>query len=189
MSGEGTKSKYEVIGVLDQIFKHVQTVGYKRICVIWDGAAGENKNKYMYLYIHRARKIYDFEQIRTCAGPPHHLFFFPDTLNAICYVWYCQMIFKLNRPVNNITDLYNLAEIHITEKVRSDENIKMKKITFIDLSKHIYTDTEWFESARMQWMDFSHSKFPHFAGQNVHKEHNTECSVYEYDFCEYFLIH
>ena len=197
MPGEGTKSKYEIISVLDIVLKYVATKGYKKATIIWDGASGENRNKFMYLFIHRARRKYDFEYIRTCVGPPHHLHFFPDTgssqsevgqnnftkniylvtcliLNAICFLWYSQLIFEQNWPVNNHDDLYDLAHRFITDKVKNNVEIKMDEITFINLPKHLYSDTEWFSTAKMQWREFSYSRFPNFAGKDVNKQHSTE---------------
>ena len=173
MPGEGTKSKYEVISVVDIMLAHVKKKGFKKVCIIWDGAAGENRNKYMYLFIHKARGLYDFDQIRTCVGPPHHLFFFPDTLNAICFLWYSQVVYQRNQPVNNCEDLFKLADKYIGPKVRREKTIKMKDITFLNLQKCIYSDTLWFENARMQWKETTYSKFPNFAGKNVHKANDT----------------
>ena len=75
--------------------------------------------------------------------------------------------------MNNHEDLCNLAKKYIPEIVRSDDSIKMKNITFINLVNNLYTDTEWFDNARMQWKEFSYSKFPNFAGRNVNRENNT----------------
>ena len=97
-------------------------------------------------------------------------------LNAICFLWYAQVVFQQNRPVSNHDDLYDLAHRFITDKVKNDDAIKMEKITFLNLPKHLYNDTEWFATAKMQWREFSHSRFPSFAGQDVNKQHSTERS-------------
>ena len=49
----------------------------------------------------------------------------------------------------------------------------MQKITFLDLQLHQYTETDWMNRAKTQWKELPHSKFPSFAGKEVHRINNT----------------
>ena len=94
-------------------------------------------------------------------------------LNAICFTWYVEAVIETGIVVRDHKTLCKLATDYISAKVMNDPKIKMKKITFFDLELNQYENTAWMVSTKTQWTDLPHSKFPSFAGKDVHKINDT----------------